>query len=74
MGKTLTNYLTERGKFSPKKKRQPIHPHVKGTMRCPLHDGDQNRACIRKGCATWERKQLKSGSLLSRPPPSRPPL
>ena len=63
MGKSLTNFLHGRDKFSPKKKRQPIHPSRPNNMSCPLHDLMRKRPCMGAGCRTYDLKAtLKEGT------------
>ena len=55
IGKALRNFQRERDKFSPKKKREPIHRRDKMVL-CPAHDKGKNRKCIGKGCKHFEAK------------------
>ena len=57
MGKALKKFLEGRDKFSPKKKKEPIH-HYTGISRCPAHaDGKviSHKKCIGIGCAYFAR-------------------
>ena len=61
MGKSLSNFQRERDKFSPKKKRRPIHSYGEKEMRCPLHDDGEHRSCIGPGCKVFD-EQGSSGA------------
>ena len=66
MPQSLKNFLADRNKFSPKKKREPIVQH-ESMVFCKAHDGGQKRACAGEGC--WHfalQKQLKEGARPSR--------
>ena len=57
MGKSLHNFLKDRAKFSPKKKRTPIIERQQtGMVFCKLHDGHKNRRCIGPGCKHFDAK------------------
>ena len=58
MGKSLNNFLAGRDKFSPKKKRVPIHEYLQ-MVSCGYHDHGRHRPCIGPGCKVYDAKIAK---------------